>query len=193
MVENGLHCWNSELAFGIPTYNSHSRINQRTCIPFHSIIDHFLSTDGLLNPTLVVHEDLALESDYRPLTLCCLVPPAPSTPDHSRLLWHLSRLQEQDCPFGEKISTKVAPFKILLLDYIAEDGKYTDTAPNIDDLATTFNDMIHLCLDNSVGRRSPRPCHHSWFWTSDLQDAFDHREACRRAWKCAPDLDKVSK
>ncbi|ORE03896.1 hypothetical protein BCV72DRAFT_212417 [Rhizopus microsporus var. microsporus] len=34
MVENGLHCWNSELTFGIPTYNSHSKINQRTGIHF---------------------------------------------------------------------------------------------------------------------------------------------------------------
>ncbi|CEG82710.1 hypothetical protein RMATCC62417_16742 [Rhizopus microsporus] len=59
--------------------------------------------------------------------------------------------------------------------------------------AAAFNDIIHSCLDDSVGRRSPRPRHHSWFWTSDLQDAFDRREACRRAWKHAPDLDKVPK
>ncbi|KAG1031772.1 hypothetical protein G6F43_013889 [Rhizopus delemar] len=85
-VENGLTCWNTELAYGIPTYNVHTRFSSITGNHHQSVIDLFLSTQELHNAQLKVHDDLSLGSDHSPLTLSCLVPPPSPSPNHPRLL-----------------------------------------------------------------------------------------------------------
>ncbi|KAG1449780.1 hypothetical protein G6F46_010860 [Rhizopus delemar] len=89
VVENGLTYWNTELAYGIPTYNVHTRFSSLTGNHHQSVIDLFLSTQELHNAQLNVHDDLSLGSDHSPLTLSCLVPPPPLSPNHLRLLWNL--------------------------------------------------------------------------------------------------------
>ena len=100
ITENGIRCWNAELAFGVPTYNSHTRFSSMTGRHFQSVIDLFLSTSELHSAQLSVHDDLSLGSDHSPLSLSCLVPPPPPPSSHPRLLWNLSRLFEHDCTYS---------------------------------------------------------------------------------------------
>ena len=44
ITENGIRCWNAELAFGVPTYNSHTRFSSMTGRHFQSVIDLFLGS-----------------------------------------------------------------------------------------------------------------------------------------------------
>ncbi|KAG1172414.1 hypothetical protein G6F35_016867 [Rhizopus arrhizus] len=124
-VENGLTCWNTELAYGIPTYNAHTRFSSLTGNHYRSIIDLFLSTQELHNAHLRVHDDISLGSDHSPLTLSCLVPPPPALPNHPRLLWNLSRLSEHDCTYVQLFKDKIRPFLQLLQEYTSTDGVYT--------------------------------------------------------------------
>ena len=199
IVENGLRCWNSELAFGIPTYYSHTRFSSMTGRHFHSVIDLFLSTQDVHNAQLRVHDDLALGSDHSPLTLSCLVsppsppPPPPDSPSHPRLLWNLSRLSDDDCTYVQLFKDKIQPFHQLLQEYTSADGAYTSVRPDLDALTLEFTAIIQSSLDQSVGRKNPHSRHHAWFWTADLQTAFDHREFCRRAWKRASGPSKAAR
>ncbi|KAG1316403.1 hypothetical protein G6F62_013523 [Rhizopus arrhizus] len=107
ITENGIRCWNAELAFGVPTYNSHT------------------STSELHSAQLSVHDDLSLGSDHSPLSLSCLVPPPPPPSSHPRLLWNLSRLFEHDCTYVQLFKDKIRPFLQLLQEYTSADGVYT--------------------------------------------------------------------
>ncbi|KAG1624292.1 hypothetical protein G6F44_012817 [Rhizopus delemar] len=121
VVENGLTCWNTELAYGIPTYNVHTRFSSITGNHHQSVIDLFLSTQELHNAQLKVHDDLSLGSDHSPLALSCLVPPPSPSPNHPRLLWNLSRLSEHDCTYVQLCKDKIRPFLQLLQEYTVAD------------------------------------------------------------------------
>lgn len=51
ILENGMTCWNSQLAYGVATYCVHSRVNASTDEHFNSLIDLFLNTKKLVIPT----------------------------------------------------------------------------------------------------------------------------------------------
>ncbi|KAG1461825.1 hypothetical protein G6F46_004607 [Rhizopus delemar] len=82
---------------------------------------------------------------------------------------------------------------ILLQEHTSADGVYASVRPDLDALTLQFNGIIQSSLDQSVGRKSPKSRHHAWFWTSDLQAAFDHRESCRHAWKRASGPSKAAR
>ncbi|KAG1441132.1 hypothetical protein G6F56_011619 [Rhizopus delemar] len=88
ILENGLHCWNSQLAFGTATYYSNSCISPTTGHHFSSVIDLFLSTQQLVDPQMKVHTDLHLGSDHHPVSLSCFVPSPPPPPAHPQRLWN---------------------------------------------------------------------------------------------------------
>ncbi|KAG1451396.1 hypothetical protein G6F56_008100 [Rhizopus delemar] len=54
-----------------------------------------------------------------------------------------------------------------------------------------LSNIIHSCLDDSVGQKKPRGHGNAWFWTADLQHLFDHRESVRRRWKRAVGINKA--
>ncbi|KAI8364629.1 Endonuclease/exonuclease/phosphatase, partial [Radiomyces spectabilis] len=114
IVEHGLTCWNSLLAYGIPTYHSHTCTNSTTGEYFHSVIDLFISTNVLHNPRLVVHDDLSLGSDYSPISLHCLLPRPTENDQHPRILWNLSRLAEPDCTYSSIIKQTLRPLRTVL-------------------------------------------------------------------------------
>ncbi|KAG1368960.1 hypothetical protein G6F61_012739 [Rhizopus arrhizus] len=190
-MESGLICWNHRLSFGIPTYSSQAR-RENTGFAYTSIIDLFLSYNDLVNPQLQVREDLSMGSDHHPVTLSCVLPtsPPPST-THPRLVWNLSRMLEPDCLYGKFISERMTPFKEHLLTFLDPCRESYNSKPDFDELATTFTDIIHSCLDDSVGRRTPKSTNNAWFWTPDLQFEFDYRERCRLHWKRAAGVEKA--
>ncbi|KAG1444316.1 hypothetical protein G6F56_010350 [Rhizopus delemar] len=115
ILENGMTCWNSQLSYGIPTFCSQGRVNATTGERFNSVIDLFLSSQQLVNPTMLVHEDLSLGSDHHPVSLSCVLPPPPPPPPaHPRLLWNLSRLAEPDCLYVDLFRSRIQPFRECL-------------------------------------------------------------------------------
>ncbi|KAG1570319.1 hypothetical protein G6F48_013558 [Rhizopus delemar] len=110
-------CWNAELAYGISTYCAQGRVNAATGEHFNSVIDLFLSSQQLVNPMMLVHEDLSLGSDHHPVSLSCVLPPPPSPPAHPRRLWNLSRLTEPDCLYVGLFRDRIQPFRECLTTY----------------------------------------------------------------------------
>ncbi|KAG1444939.1 hypothetical protein G6F46_012410 [Rhizopus delemar] len=190
LVEHGLICWNAELAYGVPTYCAHNRVGRLSGQHFQSIIDLFLSSQQLIAPRMVVHEDLSLGSHHCPVTLSCLLLPPPPQSAHPRLLWHLSRLPEPDCLYGPLFKERIKSFNLLLLDLVSPFGLLTNVRPDIDDLVNQFTSIIHSCLDDSVGKKTPCSRGNTWFWTANLQASFDYREQCRRQWRRACGINK---
>ena len=72
----------------------------------------------------------------------------------------------------------------------ALDDQTSTIPPDIDALTTQLTNTIHTALDQSVGRRSPRPAHVNWFWNDELEDAFRTRELCYRAHRHAIGVQK---
>ena len=72
ITDQGISCWNAELAYGQPTY-----VSRRVDRDESSIIDWFLSTDPLTNPSMAIEHDMDLGSDHKPvcLTLTLTSPP----------------------------------------------------------------------------------------------------------------------
>lgn len=176
--DSGLHCLNAELAHGIPTYMTMARATSAG-ESFSSVVDLFLSSHALLDPSLVVHENVSIGSDHNPLTLSlCLpsLPPPPTT--HPRLLWNLSRLAEEDCIYESLFETRIQPFITQLINLTP-----SPNCPDFDSIGQQLVHIIHSSLDDSVGRKIPRPAGNSWFWNSELQTLSDTRDVCRRRWK----------
>ncbi|KAG1436217.1 hypothetical protein G6F56_013653 [Rhizopus delemar] len=73
--------------------------------------------------------------------------------------------------------SRIQPFRECLITYASPT---TTTAPDMDLLATELTSIIHSCLDDSVGQKTPRGPGNAWFWTEDLQTLFDRREQARR-------------
>lgn len=170
MMETGLVCWNQRFAFGIPTYSCQAR-RANTGYAYTSMIDLFLSHDNLVNPSLRVHEDLSMGSDHHPVSLSCTLTSSPPLSSHPRFLWRLSRLSEPEFldPGSPRYLTK----------------------PDLDLLAATFVSLIHSCLNDSVGRSTPKSRNNTWFWTPELQSYFDHRERCRLEWKQSAGVERA--
>ncbi|RCH83938.1 hypothetical protein CU098_008448, partial [Rhizopus stolonifer] len=106
ILENGMTCWNSQLAYGVATYCVHSRVNANTDEHFNSLIDLFLNTKKLVIPTDSSTQrsppplSLFLGSDHHPVTLTCSLSPSPPLA-YPRHLWNLSRLSEPYCLYVE--------------------------------------------------------------------------------------------
>jgi hypothetical protein len=193
--ESGLRCWNSELAFGVPTYCNPKRLT-RQGEQYKSVIDLMITTGDLVNPFLNVRLDLSMGSDHHPVTLSFTLPLAPPPPSaHPRLLWNLGKLSKPKCAYAEIFSSRVKPLHDKLKLLVSADNSDDDSnsarcesAPDIDALSTELTDCIQSSLDDSVGRSKPTPSGQSWFWTSLLQDRADYREDCRRIWRNEPDV-----
>ncbi|KAG1110005.1 hypothetical protein G6F61_011080 [Rhizopus arrhizus] len=191
LEDTGLTCWNSRLAFGVPTYSSQSRVHHQSGVQFKSVIDLFISTQELVDPTLVVREDLNMGSDHHPVSLTCLLPELPPPPPtHPRKLWNLSRLTEEDCTYVSIFSDRILSFHERLLTFFDPHSQSYLQKPDHDALAAELTGIIHSSLDDSVGRKNPKQSNNSWFWTPLLQDAFDHREHCRKEWHRAVGIEK---
>jgi len=147
-----------------------------------SIIDLFLGTHDLLNPSLVVHSDISINSDHHPVSLSFTFDsPPPVRVDHPRWMWNLSKLEDPSCSYTTLFSDRIAPFHDHLVSLLP-----STTCPDFDSLGDTLTDTIHSSLTDSVGRRFPKPPGNTWFWTSDLQTAFDLRERLHTRWRRSP-------
>jgi hypothetical protein len=207
--EAGLFCWNALLARGVPTLSSQSRLanSQPGHTSWNSVIDLFISYSDLVNTSLVIREN-SLGSDHVPVTLTCSLQDAPPPPvAHPRVLWKMSVLDEHKSAelYKSLFRVKVSPIKNALLaevkyslELYARNNSRTSThaipfqhnrePPDVDRLADRLTEIIHYCLDHSVGRKKPpRPPGNARFWTDRLQSLVDSREDTRRAWKRAPD------
>lgn len=61
LSDNGLHIWNTTLAYGIFTFERNTG---------RSIIDYFISRHpAVIDPTLLIYSDMSLNSDHR---LCAM-------------------------------------------------------------------------------------------------------------------------
>ncbi|KAI8364626.1 Endonuclease/exonuclease/phosphatase [Radiomyces spectabilis] len=85
LIPHGLTLWNTTLAFGQPTYYR---------LDGTSIIDWFISTTPLLNPSMQIRDDLSLGSDHKlvHLTFQYANQPSPPPSGHPRILWRLGKL-----------------------------------------------------------------------------------------------------
>jgi hypothetical protein len=184
----GLRCWNSELAYGVPTLFNPRRLTSDGR-PYGSVIDLMMTTESLLNPSLVIRPDPALPSDHCPVSLSFWFPSAPPPPPlHPRVVWRLSRLGRKDCKYKEYFNERVKP----LQDELARHLGNIDTeplgpdsggvAPDIDGMATSLVDIIHSSLDDSVSRKDGKLLTQSKFWTGALQILVDLRTQARRRW-----------
>ena len=87
---NELINWNQRVAYGVPTSYSYSG---------NSIVDYFLSTIELSSPSLIVRDDLSLESTHKLLTFSFATPPTLRHNAHtdvdSRKLWNIGKLKKE--------------------------------------------------------------------------------------------------
>ena len=60
------------------------------------------------------------------------------------------------------------------------------SCPDLDALSDSLTTAIHSSLSESVGQRKPRLPDNAWFWTDELQSAFDLRESMHNRWLSAP-------
>ncbi|KAG2217129.1 hypothetical protein INT45_011912 [Circinella minor] len=172
--EQGLYCWNSQLTYGMPTF-----IKQRNNRIETSIIDWILSTEPLANVTMTIESEIDLKSNHKPVCISFTMDrPPPSRENHPRQLWNLSKLYDDEHQqkyknlFIEKIET--------VHDQIKSATNTNSIEPDINYLANQLTDCIHTSLDESVGRRTPRPPQVKWFWNEELETAFQDREQCYR-------------
>jgi exonuclease III len=205
ICENGYYCWNGLLARGQSTLHSINRINNSTRVTttWSSIVDLFISFNRLVNPKLEILKD-SLGSDHLPVSLRFSLPRPPASPaQHPRLVWKLARMNEPDSRslfkslFKERTITfkseLVAHIKYAIDIYMYSQSDYVYPHDlilpplDIDVIATKFTDLLHDCLDDSVGRKTkpPRPPGNSWFWTDALQALVDHRSKTYLVWRAA--------
>ncbi|OAD67597.1 hypothetical protein PHYBLDRAFT_173931 [Phycomyces blakesleeanus NRRL 1555(-)] len=181
----GLTCWNELLAFGIPTFLSGGSGTSRS-----SVIDLFLSTSPLLNPSMQIRSDLSLGSDHKMvnLTFTPYVSPPPPPTNHPRLLWNLSKLAQPDT-LKIYIDTASASLDNLTEQFSA--FLSSSSPPPVDSLCSAFAQAIYDALDTAVGRRTPRTMQKYWFWPVDLQEAMDLRERSYQRWRHSSGLQKA--
>ncbi|KAI7848619.1 endonuclease-reverse transcriptase-domain-containing protein, partial [Circinella umbellata] len=90
ILNNDLTLWNTKLSYGQPTvYHNNGT----------SIVDFFISTHDLTNPTLTIRDDLSLGSNHKMLHLEYELPEnttPPSITQPPRPIWKLSRLRDLD-------------------------------------------------------------------------------------------------
>ncbi|KAK4513149.1 uncharacterized protein ATC70_012943 [Mucor velutinosus] len=147
-----------------------------------SIIDLFIGTHGLLHPSLIVHSNMSINSDHHPVSLSfAFDSPPPVRVDHPRWMWNLSKLEDPSCSYAPLFANRIAPFHDDLVSLLP-----STACPDFDALGNTLTDCIHSSLTESVGRRLPKPPGNAWFWTSDLQAAFDLREHLHTRWLRSP-------
>jgi hypothetical protein len=185
LLSSGLRCWNATKAYGVPTYYCPRRLTRAGAV-FSSIIDLMITSGDLIEPALQVRSDLSMGSDHHPVSLSFIMPQAPPPPsDHPRLLWHLSKLSHRDCKYASIFSDRVHP----LMDRLQQ-ATDSPTCPDINGLAVELTDLIHSCLDDSIGKKKPGAPGNAWFWNDTLQKAADYREKCRRRWQHESDCTK---
>ncbi len=98
-------------------------------------------------------------------------------------------MEDPSCSYTTLFSDRIAPFHDHLVSLLP-----STTCPDFDSLGDTLTDTIHSSLTDSVGRRFPKPPGNTWFWTSDLQTAFDLRERSHTRWRrSSPDPFKQYK
>ncbi|EPB86021.1 hypothetical protein HMPREF1544_07181 [Mucor circinelloides 1006PhL] len=90
-------------------------------------------------------------------------------------------LEDPSCSYATLFSDRIAPFHDHLVSLLT-----STTCPDFDSLDDTLTDTIHSLLTDSIGRRFPKPPGNTWFWTSDLQTAFDLRERLHTRWCRSP-------
>ncbi|OAD67599.1 hypothetical protein PHYBLDRAFT_173933 [Phycomyces blakesleeanus NRRL 1555(-)] len=181
----GLTCWNELLAFGIPTFLSGGSGTSRS-----SVIDLFLSTSPLLNPSMQIRSDLSLGSDHKMvnLTFTPYVSPPPPPTNHPHLLWNLSKLAQPDTL---KIYIDTASGSLDNLTEQFSAFLSSSSPPPVDSLCSAFAQAIYDALDTAVGRRTPRTMQKYWFWSVDLQEAMDLRERSYQRWRHSSGLQKA--
>ncbi|KAI7870880.1 uncharacterized protein EV154DRAFT_581118, partial [Mucor mucedo] len=152
---------------------------------------------------MLVHQDHHMGSDHVPVSLSFSMTsnlPPPSA--HPRLLWNLSRLGQEKYHkkyislFTEKISPLHLELQQELQDAMSNGtSTHNDSdPPDINYLANELTDIIHHCLDLSVGRKKPKQPGDAYFWTPTLQKLLDTRDQAHRAWKrCSNGLNKALK
>lgn len=205
IAENGYTCWNADLAYGIPTLSSQNRLNNHSS--WSSIVDLFLSSNPLVDPSMLVHDD-TIGSDHLPVSLTCKMP-APPLPrlDHPRILWKLSLLNDPNSKqlYQSLFLAKVGPFKQQLLAKVKyaidvhlcteNNGTLADLPnhpngdiPNLDALADDLTAIVHASLDEALGRKKKvLPPGNAWFWTETLDSLVQARATARKKWKRTPD------
>ena len=172
--EQVLYCWNSQLTYGMPTFTK-QRIDRTEA----SIIDWILSTEPLTNVSMTIESDMDLKSDHKPVCISFTMDqPPPPRDNHPRQLWNLSKLYDDE---------PRQKYKELFIEEIANVHDQIKTAiennniePDIDNLSNQLTNCIHSSLDQSIGRRKPRPPQVKWFWNDELEKAFQNREKCYR-------------
>ncbi|KAG2225615.1 hypothetical protein INT45_013726, partial [Circinella minor] len=126
-------------------------------------------TEPLANVTMPIESKMDLKSDHKPVCISFTMDrPPPSRENHSRQLWNLSKLYDDEYQqkyknlFIEKIET--------VHDQIKSAINTNNIEPDINYIANQLTDCIHTSLDESV----------KWFWNEELETAFQDREQCYR-------------
>ncbi|KAG2178935.1 hypothetical protein INT43_001782 [Umbelopsis isabellina] len=187
LSDHQLQLWNTDMAYGIPTY---TKFRQGQTL--QSIIDLFTSNFPPSNATMTIRTDLSLGSDHHLLSASFDLPPTEiiTTTPPTRRMWNLSRLQETDC--FELYESIFAASSEPLLEQLRDLVDHPPTTtPNIDQLADSLNELIYDALTRSVGDRSPRPKHWKWFWSKSLAAAAAYRDTCYRKWRRAIGVEKA--
>ncbi|EPB90332.1 hypothetical protein HMPREF1544_02858 [Mucor circinelloides 1006PhL] len=92
--------------------------------------------------------------------------------------WNLSKLEDPSCSYATLFADCIAPFHDHLASLLP-----STACPDFDSLGDALTD-----------RRVPKPPRNTWFWTSDLQTAFDLRERSHTRWRrSSPDPFKQYK
>ncbi|KAG2214073.1 hypothetical protein INT45_007794, partial [Circinella minor] len=109
---------------------------------------------------MTIESEIDLKSDHKPVCISFTMDrPPPSRENHPRQLWNLKKIETVHDQIKSAINTN-------------------SIEPDINYLANQLTDCIHTSLDESVGRRTPRPPQVKWFWNKESETAFQDREQC---------------
>lgn len=175
----GQTLWNAELAHGLPTnYRHHGT----------SIVDLFFGDTDLLNPQMLIRDDLSLDSEHKIVYLTFTPAHAPLTysQEPMRKTWFMQQLKHpvKYDAYVNAFAEAIAPVTARLEHYMESpvDGI---TVP-IDDLTTDLNNAIYDSLDKTLGRKGNKAYSRlKWFWTPELDQAVKRREHFYTKWRRA--------
>lgn len=185
IAENRLLCWNAELGFGKYTFfNQHHDGREEK-----SIIDLFFSTHYLTSPSFSITTLADLGSQHKPVHLQFTTSSLPPNRlDHPRQLWHLGKLTDNKIyhDYIQQFTTNISTIHHQLQQALKD-----TTKPDIEQLAIDFTDVIHKTLDQTVQRKSSRMPQSTWFWTEQLDQAFNEREFFYKRRRNATGIQKA--
>ncbi|KAG2191938.1 hypothetical protein INT47_012021, partial [Mucor saturninus] len=175
--EKGIINWNAKLQ-----YKKYTRINFQVHnnTTENSIVDCFLSSNDLQQPTLTIRDDLAiLGSDHKLMTLSFILI------DHDVATAYITTFnnQIQEKNLINKLTTYLTYLATIadISSIIIENQQ--ENIDTIEYLTEEFYNTIYYSLNTIITEADYRPKNWKWFWNKSLQGRANFRQACYTRWR----------